>query len=83
MATTSSILDVASLVSQLMKVERKPIDKLNATLQAIFAEPEFRKKWEAIGTPVVAGSAAAFGELIRRDATRLGKLVKDAAVTVD
>ncbi len=59
------------------------IDKLNATLQAIFAEPEFRKKWEAIGTPVVAGSAAAFGELIRRDATRLGKLVKDAAVTVD
>jgi flagellar hook-associated protein 2 len=37
MATTSSILDVASLVSQLMKVERKPIDKLNAKITDIQA----------------------------------------------
>ncbi|MDD0813435.1 tripartite tricarboxylate transporter substrate binding protein [Curvibacter sp. HBC28] len=59
------------------------VDKLNSTLNAIFAQPEFRKKWEAIGTPVVAGSAAQFGELIRRDAVRLGKLVKDSGVTLD
>jgi tripartite-type tricarboxylate transporter receptor subunit TctC len=59
------------------------IDKLNATLNAIFKEPEFRTKWEAIGTPVVAGSAAAFGELIRRDTARLGKVVKDSGATVD
>ncbi len=59
------------------------IDKLNSTLNAIFKEPEFRTKWEAIGTPVVAGSAAAFGELIRRDTVRLGKVVKDSGATVD
>ena len=59
------------------------IDKLNGTLNAIFKEPEFRTKWEAIGTPVVAGSAAAFGELIRRDTVRLGKVVKDSGATVD
>lgn len=59
------------------------IDKLNATLNAIFKEPEFRKKWEAIGTPVVAGSAAQFGELIRKDTVRLGKVVKDSGATVD
>jgi tripartite-type tricarboxylate transporter receptor subunit TctC len=59
------------------------IDKLNATLNAIFKEPEFRTRWEAIGTPVVAGSAAAFGELIRRDTLRLGKVVKDSGATVD
>ncbi len=59
------------------------IDKLNTTLNAIFAQPEFRKKWEAIGTPVVAGSAAAFGELIRKESARLGKLVKDSGATVD
>ena len=59
------------------------IDKLNATLNAIFKEPEFRTKWEAIGTPVVAGSAASFGELIRRDTVRLGKVVKDSGATVD
>lgn len=59
------------------------IDKLNSTLVAIFKEPEFRTKWEAIGTPVVASTAAAFGELIRRDTVRLGKVVKDSGATVD
>jgi len=59
------------------------IDKLNGTLNAIFREPEFRTKWEAIGTPVVAGTAAAFGDLIRRDTARLGKVVKDSGATVD
>ena len=59
------------------------IDKLNGTLNAIFKEPEFRTKWEALGTPVVAGSAAAFGELIRRDTVRLGKVVKDSGATLD
>lgn len=59
------------------------IDKLNSTLNAIFKEPEFRKKWEAIGTPVVGGTAAQFGELIKKDTVRLGKVVKDAGVTLD
>ncbi len=62
----------------------KPIiDKLNTTLNAIFSDVEFHKKWEAIGTPVVGGTAAQFGELIKRDTVRLGKVVKDAGVTLD
>ena len=59
------------------------IDKLNTTLNAIFSEPAFRKKWEALGTPVVGGTAAQFGELIRKESVRLGQLVKDSGVTVD
>ena len=59
------------------------VDKLNATFNAIFAQPEFAKKWEAIGTPVVGGSAAKFAELIKKDSTRLGKVVRDAGVTLD
>lgn len=59
------------------------IDKLNQTLNAIFNNPDFHKKWEALGTPVVGGTAAQFGELIKRDTVRLGKVVKDAGVTVD
>ena len=59
------------------------IDKLNSTLNAIFKEPEFRKKWETLGTPVVAGSAAQFGELIKRETVRLGKVVRDSGVTLD
>jgi tripartite-type tricarboxylate transporter receptor subunit TctC len=62
----------------------KPIiDKLNGTLNAIFNDTEFHKKWEAIGTPVVGGTAEKFAELIKRDTVRLGKVVKDAGVTLD
>ncbi len=59
------------------------IDKLNQTFNAIFNNPDFHKKWEALGTPVVGGTAAQFGELIKRDTVRLGKVVKDAGVTLD
>jgi tripartite-type tricarboxylate transporter receptor subunit TctC len=59
------------------------IDKLNSTLNAVFKEPEFRKKWEALGTPVVGGTAAQFGDLIKKETVRLGKVVKDSGVTLD
>ncbi len=59
------------------------VDKLNTTLNVIFKDPEFAKKWEAIGTPVVGGTAAHFGDLIKRETVRLGKIVKDAGVTLD
>ncbi len=59
------------------------IEKLNSTLNAIFKTPEFRKKWEALGTPVVGGSAEQFGGLIRTETVRLGKVVRESGVTVD
>ena len=62
----------------------KPIvDKLNATLNQIFADPAFRKKWEAIGTPVVAGTAEQFGQLIRTESVRLGRVVRESGATAD
>ena len=59
------------------------VTKLNTTLNAIFNDPEFKKKWEAIGTPVVGGTPEAFDTLIRNDSVRLGKVVKSAGVTLD
>lgn len=59
------------------------VGKLNATVLEIFKDPAFRRKWEALGTPVVAGSPEAFGALIRSESARLGKVVRDAGVTVD
>ncbi len=59
------------------------IDKLNSTLNAIFKTPEFRKKWEALGTPVVGGTAEQFGGLIKTETVRLGKVVRESGVTVD
>ena len=59
------------------------IQKLNTTLNAIFNDAEFKKKWEATGTPVVGGTSAQFGELIRKESIRLGQVVKNAGVTLD
>ena len=59
------------------------IAKLNTTLNAIFKDPAFRKKWEALGTPVVAGTAEQFGQLIRTESVRLGRVVRDSGATVD
>ena len=59
------------------------VDKLNATFNAIFKDPAFRRKWEALGTPVVAGTAAQFGGLIRSEAVRLGRVVKESGATAD
>ncbi len=59
------------------------IAKLNATLNQIFAEPAFRKKWEAIGTPVVAGTAEQFGQLIRTESVRLGRVVRESGATAE
>ena len=59
------------------------VAKLNATLREIFKDAEFRKKWEAIGSPVVAGSAEDFGKLVRTESVRLGRVVREAGVTMD
>ena len=59
------------------------IAKLNTTLNAIFKDPVFRKKWEELGTPVVAGSAEQFGQLIRAESVRLGQVVRDSGATED
>ncbi len=62
---------------------RAAIDKLNGTLNAIFKDPAFRKKWEAIGTPVVGGTPEQFGALIRTESVRLGRLVRESGATAD
>ncbi len=59
------------------------IKKLNSTLNAIFKTPEFRKKWEALGTSVVGGTPEQFSGLIKTETVRLGKVVRDSGVTVD
>ena len=79
----SSLLQTVAAREGEITFKQATIDKLNATVNAIFKDPAFRTKWEAIGTPVVAGNAADFGALIKADAQRLGKLVRDAGVTVD
>jgi hypothetical protein len=43
----------------------------------------FRKKWEDLGTPVVAGTPEQFGQLIRTESVRLGRVVRESGASVD
>ena len=44
----------------------KPIiNQLNKAINEIFADPEFRKRWEELGTPIVGGTPEAFGALVK------------------
>ena len=49
----------------------------------MFKDPVFRKKWEDLGTPVVAGTPEQFGQLIRTESVRLGRVVRESGATVD
>ena len=59
------------------------IANLNRIFNEIFADPAIRKQWEELGTPVIGGTAQAFAELVRNESERLGKLVRDAHVTLE
>ena len=59
------------------------IKKLNETLNAIFAEPAVKKRWEDIGSPVIGGTPEQFGSLILTESVRLGRVVKESGTIVD
>ncbi len=59
------------------------IDIYNKTLLEIFKDPDFRKKWEAIGSEIVAGTPQQFADLIDSESIRLGALVKDLNIQLD
>jgi hypothetical protein len=59
------------------------VAKLNTVLNQIFRDPAFRKRWEALGTPVVGGSPEEFSQLIRAESVRLGRIVREAGVQPD
>ena len=59
------------------------IRRLNETLNAIFAEPATRERWEAIGSPIVGGTPEQFGSLVLTESVRLGRVVKESGSVVD
>ncbi len=59
------------------------VASLNRVFNEIFADPAIRKQWEELGTPVIGGTAQGFADLVRSEGERLGKLVRDAHVTLE
>jgi len=59
------------------------VQKLNTDLARVLAAPDVREKLGALGFELAPGTPAEFGELIRRDIVKIGKVVRDAGIRVD
>jgi tripartite-type tricarboxylate transporter receptor subunit TctC len=59
------------------------VQKLNTDLAKVLSAPDVREKLGALGFELAPGTPAEFGELIKRDIVKIGKVVRDAGIRVD
>jgi tripartite-type tricarboxylate transporter receptor subunit TctC len=57
--------------------------RLNAEVNRIMALPEVKQKMDGIGVEVVQSTPEAFGTILKRDADRYGKLIKELKITAE
>jgi tripartite-type tricarboxylate transporter receptor subunit TctC len=59
------------------------IDKLNAEINVVLAEPKIRVRLADLGAAVLAGSPADFGRFIAAEAERWGKVIRTTGIRAD
>ena len=59
------------------------VSKLNGDINKALVDPGLKKKLSDQGADVAGSSADQFGELIRDDMVRWGKIVKESGAKVD
>ena len=57
--------------------------RLNTEVNRIMALPEVKQKMDAIGVEVVQSTPEGFGAVLKRDADRYGKLIKELKITAE
>jgi tripartite-type tricarboxylate transporter receptor subunit TctC len=65
------------------KTPRPVIDRLNRELNAALSSPEVIAKLETLGITATPGTPEQFGEQMRRDLEKYGKVVKAAGIKAD
>ena len=65
------------------KTPRPIIDRLNKELSAVLTTPEIVAKLEKLGITATPGTPEQFGEQMRRDLDKYGKVVKAAGIKAD
>ena len=80
-----SDFDINSWVGLLAPAKTpKPIlDKLNAELNAVLADPAVRERLNGMGISATPGSADKFGQEMQRDLARYGSVVKSAGIKLE
>jgi len=62
---------------------RPVIDKLNGTLAKILAMPDMKEKFDVQAAEIVASTPEQFGELIKSESAKWGKVIRDKNIRVD
>lgn len=59
------------------------VDRIQAEVARLVHQPAYKDRWMALGADAVGNSPAAFAEIIRKDAERWGKVIKEAQIKAD
>ena len=62
---------------------RPVVDRLNATIAKIVAEPGMKDKFEQQGAEIVAGSPEALTTLMRAEQLKWGRIIREKKISVD
>jgi|SRR5580765_302785 tripartite-type tricarboxylate transporter receptor subunit TctC len=62
---------------------RTVIDKLNGTLAKILSEPDIKSRFDVQSAEIVAGTPEQFGELIRSEYAKWGKVIREKNIKAD
>ena len=62
---------------------RPVVDKLNGTLAKILASAEMKEKFDAQAAEIVASTPEQFGELIKSESAKWGKIIREKNIRVD
>jgi tripartite-type tricarboxylate transporter receptor subunit TctC len=52
------------------------VNKLNATVNAILADPTVKERFDSMGATLITGSAAEFGKYVAEETEKWAKVVK-------
>ncbi len=62
---------------------RDIVQRLNIEMNKVVVSPDIRAKLEGLGFEISEGSPEVFGEWIRAESSRWGKVIREAKITVD
>lgn len=59
------------------------VNRLSAALQKVIADEDFRERMKTMSVIVESSTPESFGEFVRKEVDRWGRIVKDSGATVD
>jgi tripartite-type tricarboxylate transporter receptor subunit TctC len=59
------------------------VTRLNSEINRIMTLPEVKAKMDSIGVETTTSTPQAFGKILRRDADRYGKLIRELGIKAE